>query len=763
MEIKLKSDFFKNIFDSETVNKEIIENRGILVLSEDKNSPRIGGKSNYKAILEDYAAILSCKPNLSFSIFSELPNDLLKQMLEISLPTDDVRFFQSKFDFSIFDSFGDDKFADVERLEFSDIKGKKKKSKFKHAKNLKKLTDVSIYDCMNFDIDSFFEDLPEPDKLDSLMISSNLPSKEIMSRFTNIKDLRIQNISDSQALIEFLDGICLENLTNIHIINCNLENIPESLISRLSSLKYIQLSNNKETDYNKIFKALPNKALLDMVYITGLPNDKQQLDINLLNQCNLNFLHLDKMEINFDALREFLKHENKLNHLRLQNCGVESLDFLSDARRDIKIEICQENIDFSILTPEMARHHSSIELRKRLTSERIQTSFDSDNIYAQPTLKGVFEINASTLGELKPFMLDVDEIRYLDITMEEDQSLVENSMALISDVVLGNLDKLPYGYSVITPSFSVIDSEKMEALNVGNALHYIRVMDLKCDDSYMQKRFSYCPNQYKALKEIIEKLTQDIPEELPELEKFMIIYRRLGASISYDYGIIGKQRYSEYAKKNIDDCRNCVNGLLKHTCVCAGFADILYNCLREVGIETYKITGVAGGYHQWNKVKIDDKFYNVDLTWDIGTLASELSFNPTYCLVSDTKFNRSHRMMHGESTECLENYDRTKLKEALIKAMEFDGIKPKNLFTYMAENVKKGFIKLFPEKKDKALPAPSAENVISQTKKDESSKEKKQSWDLGEDAQEVKKKMATISLADSTSSHNNDRNIDFDD
>lgn len=762
MEIKLKSELFKSVFNSETVTKEKIENRIVLPIVEDKNSPRIKGKSDYKAILEDYAAILSCNSNFSFSTFSNLPKDLLKQMIKIGLPACDIRIMRSQFDFSIFDSFEDSKFADIKSITFADIKGKNKKSKFKHAKNLKELTELSIYDCANLDIDSFFEDLPEPDKLDSLTISGNLPSKEMMSRFKNIKDLRILNISNSQDLIEFLDGICLESLTHISFTNCNLENMPESLILRLSSLSSVNFTNNREADYNKILSALPNKSQLESIFITGLPNNKQQLDIGLLNQCNLEFLHLDKIGIDFDLLWEFLKHENKLNLLRLRDCGVENLDFLSDARSDVKIEISQEDIDFNILTPEIARRQSSIELKKRSTSERIKTFFGSNNIDVPPTLKMSAEVDSSTLEELSVLISDVDEICNLDVIIE-DSSLMEDAMSSISNLVLENSDKIPFGYSIIVPSFSLIDNEKLEALNTRNALRNIKVMDLGCDDPKIPRRFSYNPRQYKTLKETVEKLTHDIPEELPELEKFMIIYRRLGASISYDYGIIGDQRYSEYAKKNFDDCRNSVNGLLKHTCVCAGFADILYNCLREIGIEAYKISGVAGDYHQWNKVKIDGKFYNVDLTWDIEILASELPFTPTYCLLSDEKFKRNHRRTDGESAECLENYDRAKLREALIKAMEFDGIKPKSLFTYMAENIKKEFMKLFPSKKDKALPPPSVDTAISQTKKDDGKTDKKPSWDLGEDTQEVKKKMAAISLASPTISHNTDRNIDFDD
>jgi transglutaminase/protease-like cytokinesis protein 3 len=46
--------------------------------------------------------------------------------------------------------------------------------------------------------------------------------------------------------------------------------------------------------------------------------------------------------------------------------------------------------------------------------------------------------------------------------------------------------------------------------------------------------------------------------------------------------------------------------------------------LKEVGIENTVVTGTAINeqgeeeFHAWNKVKLNDEYYNLDATWDAG-------------------------------------------------------------------------------------------------------------------------------------------------
>ncbi len=68
--------------------------------------------------------------------------------------------------------------------------------------------------------------------------------------------------------------------------------------------------------------------------------------------------------------------------------------------------------------------------------------------------------------------------------------------------------------------------------------------------------------------------------------------------------------------------------VIEKTAVCLGYASLMYRMMLQSGIDCRIITGSgnasgSGNYHAWNIVKLDNKWYNVDSTWD------ETSWNNT--------------------------------------------------------------------------------------------------------------------------------------
>ena len=115
--------------------------------------------------------------------------------------------------------------------------------------------------------------------------------------------------------------------------------------------------------------------------------------------------------------------------------------------------------------------------------------------------------------------------------------------------------------------------------------------------------------------------TSDTADE----EKIKTIYDWVCSNVTYDYEHLNDEAYalkhSTYA------------ALIDRTCVCQGYATLMYRLLRETGISTRVITGTSNGVgHAWNIVKIGDYYYNLDATWDAGM--SEY----TYYLKSDSDF-----------------------------------------------------------------------------------------------------------------------------
>ena len=191
-------------------------------------------------------------------------------------------------------------------------------------------------------------------------------------------------------------------------------------------------------------------------------------------------------------------------------------------------------------------------------------------------------------------------------------------------------------------------------------------LELSCGDEVYD--LTTCKLIYEKIKDIVK----DIDMSDSELNRFTNVYKKLAETISYDYDAIDED--SDYAIENIDKSRNLENGLLKGTCVCAGYANILKSTLEYVGIESKYIIGQTDSdkelLHAWNQIKIDDKWYNTDLTWDREDLINKEL--PKSFLKSDNDF-----FSHKALTKNIEKCDQSISNHIIEEKFEIESL---NLF-----------------------------------------------------------------------------------
>lgn len=129
----------------------------------------------------------------------------------------------------------------------------------------------------------------------------------------------------------------------------------------------------------------------------------------------------------------------------------------------------------------------------------------------------------------------------------------------------------------------------------------------------------------KARKEFDSK-ANEIIEEASKLnddyEKEKYVYEIILATTEYD----------EKASVNQSAYSTLVNG----KSVCAGYARAFQYVMTKLKIPTYYCAGKAEG-HAWNIVKLENGYYNVDLTWDDEKGTTYKYFNRT-----DDSLGRSH-------------------------------------------------------------------------------------------------------------------------
>lgn len=126
-------------------------------------------------------------------------------------------------------------------------------------------------------------------------------------------------------------------------------------------------------------------------------------------------------------------------------------------------------------------------------------------------------------------------------------------------------------------------------------------------ESFIAPKYFFTKEQMSAETEKInaaaDELLKGITPSMPEFEREMLLHDRLAKSITYDLN-------EEYA-------HNAYGALVNGRAVCDGYTQAFQYLLQRVGIQSFMVTGAGnGGNHAWNIVRIDGKYYNVDLTWD---------------------------------------------------------------------------------------------------------------------------------------------------
>lgn len=98
-----------------------------------------------------------------------------------------------------------------------------------------------------------------------------------------------------------------------------------------------------------------------------------------------------------------------------------------------------------------------------------------------------------------------------------------------------------------------------------------------------------------------DKVLSGITPDMTEYEKELYLHDTLAQMITYDEST---------------NAHNAYGALVEGIAVCEGYAEAFQYLLHRAGIQSFIVTGSAGGPHAWNMVRIDGAYYHVDLTWD---------------------------------------------------------------------------------------------------------------------------------------------------
>ena len=144
-------------------------------------------------------------------------------------------------------------------------------------------------------------------------------------------------------------------------------------------------------------------------------------------------------------------------------------------------------------------------------------------------------------------------------------------------------------------------------------------------------------DDYELAKTTAKKI---VTSSMTEIQKVKKIHDWIVNNTEYDI--------DNYNKGTIPQSSYTVKGVIQqHKAVCQGYAETFQAMALSAGIDTEIVTGKAygmGGYaeHMWNQVKIDNNWYNIDVTWDDPISTSDILVYD-YFLVPDSVITKDHK------------------------------------------------------------------------------------------------------------------------
>ncbi len=168
---------------------------------------------------------------------------------------------------------------------------------------------------------------------------------------------------------------------------------------------------------------------------------------------------------------------------------------------------------------------------------------------------------------------------------------------------------------------------------------------------------------YNNAKDVLRNI---IKTDMTEYDKVLALYDYIAYNSVYDYGAYYNTTGSAFnsTKYNCFYLESILSDDTTKVAVCDGYSKTFSLLCNMEGIDCYRVIGLAVtgsnsyGAHAWNKVKVNNNWYVVDITWTEYTMSKALGpfsqndyevLGHTYFLVNDNYVADNHYAYANES------------------------------------------------------------------------------------------------------------------
>ena len=161
----------------------------------------------------------------------------------------------------------------------------------------------------------------------------------------------------------------------------------------------------------------------------------------------------------------------------------------------------------------------------------------------------------------------------------------------------------------------------------------------------------------EKVKAQVDTWQKQIDECSTEDEKVQTIHDLIIQKVEYNHDLVN----SDFATENTEYSQSVYSVLCTNKTVCAGYAQTFEMMCNGTGIDTVAVTSFD---HEWNKIKLKNRWYNVDCTWDDN---GSDNVGYTYFLRNDDYYDTSSSYSKNHHAE--ESY-----WEGYLPATEIDSV-----------------------------------------------------------------------------------------
>ncbi|MCL1792161.1 MAG: hypothetical protein FWG40_12630 [Peptococcaceae bacterium] len=188
--------------------------------------------------------------------------------------------------------------------------------------------------------------------------------------------------------------------------------------------------------------------------------------------------------------------------------------------------------------------------------------------------------------------------------------------------------------------------DKSEEMSIGVILQYMTTdtidrfnnitgeMDTRVSDSEIT-------SLREAFNAKINQILEHISPEDNELMRELKIFNYIADTVKYDDDLAGEIKSRDSVTRPIR--QSAYGAVMENTTVCSGFSKLFLLLTNTVGLECLTQYGrLEGDGHQWNVIRINGDYYNIDATEPIITFQDNTYINYSFFNVPDSVITKTH-------------------------------------------------------------------------------------------------------------------------